>query len=450
MNLKIKKAIIVISSIFVMLPLSMTSIAQEDEIKNLSGLVAENIAPELSKKRIAVVDFLDTNGQVTELGKFIAEEVYVALVNQSKRYRYRVLNRKHINRLLEEHKIALSGLANPETAAEFGQFTLANVIVTGTLVEFGEDRIRVSINALAVDTAEVIKAERVNIIKTASIDRLFKSRQVILDQPKVQAQINEIHEPGESKTTSLIKEDSNLTSLRDVLEKAVQLKTEISNLSETLISKYEMRKKSLDAVQSDKNIRLIQATVEFFEEIIKKIKPSVTKLQNLQNNTFLVPQKDIIVRVGDPAPGYKGFNIEIKHDSKTFTCFWEIKDSQLGETIEKTKESLKYKGIIRIKEVEGNIYKMHGPIAAASAFVDFPFNPTLMSGLKSAIMLQYGKKNDFETELTAILMSHPLLEGDHKIELQKPEFSSEINLLRYIELEVLPQAKKILMEKVAR
>ena len=148
-------------------------------------MIAEKVAPELGKKRIAVVDFLDSTGNLTELGKFIGEEVYMTLVNQSKRYKCRVLNRKHVNRLLEEHKIALSGLADPETAAQFGRFTLANVIITGTLAEFGEDRIRVSVSALSVDTAEVIKADRLSIVRAPSIDKLFKSKYADLDKQKV-------------------------------------------------------------------------------------------------------------------------------------------------------------------------------------------------------------------------------------------------------------------------
>jgi len=116
--------------ISIMLFASSPSLAQDDEIRDLSQMIAEKVAPELGKKRIAVVDFLDSKGNLTELGKFIGEEVYMTLVNQSKRYKYRVLDRKHVNRLLEEHKIALSGLADPETAAQFGRFTLANVIIT--------------------------------------------------------------------------------------------------------------------------------------------------------------------------------------------------------------------------------------------------------------------------------------------------------------------------------
>ncbi|NCO83264.1 MAG: hypothetical protein COZ31_05670 [Nitrospirae bacterium CG_4_10_14_3_um_filter_44_29] len=62
---------------------STPSFAYEYEIKILSASMADNIS-KAGKKRIAVVDFTDLQGNITELGRFIAEELSVDLINTAK------------------------------------------------------------------------------------------------------------------------------------------------------------------------------------------------------------------------------------------------------------------------------------------------------------------------------------------------------------------------------
>ena len=57
---------------------SINSFAYEKELSSLSESLAGNIAKN-SKKTVAVVDFTDLQGNVTELGRFIAEELSVEI-----------------------------------------------------------------------------------------------------------------------------------------------------------------------------------------------------------------------------------------------------------------------------------------------------------------------------------------------------------------------------------
>jgi type II secretory pathway predicted ATPase ExeA len=54
--------------------LSQPTRAYEQEVKQLSAQMAEAIAKS-GKKTVAVVDFTDLQGNVTELGRFLAEEL---------------------------------------------------------------------------------------------------------------------------------------------------------------------------------------------------------------------------------------------------------------------------------------------------------------------------------------------------------------------------------------
>jgi hypothetical protein len=60
------------------------------------------------KKTVAVVDFTDLQGRVTEFGRFLAEEFSVALsADQSG---FKVIDRTNLKTILQEHKLASTGV----------------------------------------------------------------------------------------------------------------------------------------------------------------------------------------------------------------------------------------------------------------------------------------------------------------------------------------------------
>ena len=103
--------IIFLCSLF-FLPCFSIADAYEKEIKALSSALAESIVTS-GKKSIAVVDFTDLQGNVTELGRFLSEEFSVALSESGKRFE--VVDRSQLNNILKEQKFALSGLVDPKT-----------------------------------------------------------------------------------------------------------------------------------------------------------------------------------------------------------------------------------------------------------------------------------------------------------------------------------------------
>ncbi|MCG2777752.1 MAG: CsgG/HfaB family protein, partial [Desulfobacterales bacterium] len=140
-----------------------------DVINNLAKSMAEKIAAS-GERTIAVVDFVDPQGNVTELGRFLAEEFSAAFVNADKGFE--VVDRFHLKSILNEHKLSASGLIDPTTARELGKVAGVGVIVTGTVTPFGE-RVKISAKALATETAKVICAPRGSIPKTMAIKELL-------------------------------------------------------------------------------------------------------------------------------------------------------------------------------------------------------------------------------------------------------------------------------------
>jgi len=140
------------------------------ELKGASSILAAKIA-ESGRKRVAVVDFTDLQGNVTELGRFLAEDLSGELVNDARGFR--VIDRTHLKALLQEHKLAATGLIDPETARQLGKIAGVDTLVTGTITSAFGDTVRLMIKALDVSTAEVIGQNTVDIPKTKAIEELL-------------------------------------------------------------------------------------------------------------------------------------------------------------------------------------------------------------------------------------------------------------------------------------
>src|SRR5438874_2579733 len=109
--------------------------AQDKDIKTLAMALANNLSKS-SKKTVAVVDFNDLQGNATELGRYFAEQVSVALAMTDEAIE--VVDRTHLKALLQEHKLNSSGIIDPITARKLGQLAGVEVLVTGTLTPFGD------------------------------------------------------------------------------------------------------------------------------------------------------------------------------------------------------------------------------------------------------------------------------------------------------------------------
>ncbi len=170
--------------IFILLVVSMLflnakiSAAYEREIKSLSSSLAENIS-KAGNKTVAVVDFTDLQGNVTELGRFLAEEMSIDLANVSKGFE--VMDRAHLRSILAEHKLSATGLIDPQTAKKLGKVAGVDGLVIGTITPF-KDSMRLSVKILDTETARVISASSENIARTQAIDDLLGKGIVALSE----------------------------------------------------------------------------------------------------------------------------------------------------------------------------------------------------------------------------------------------------------------------------
>jgi len=145
--------------------LTSTPLLAQD-MKPLSSILAKSISSS-GRKTVAVVDFTDLQGNVTELGRYLAEELSVELVGDENGFE--VIERNQLKVILQEHRLSATGLIDPQTARKLGQFAGVDALVTGTLTVFG-DTVHLSAKVLDTQTARMLGAATFDIPKTKRIE----------------------------------------------------------------------------------------------------------------------------------------------------------------------------------------------------------------------------------------------------------------------------------------
>jgi len=128
----------------------------DKKISMLSDSVAKKIN-DRGKTKVAVWDFTDADGNVTNLGKYLSEEISVNLTNAAQTFS--VMDRNHLNTILREHKLNSEGFIDANTAKELGKMNAVDAIVTGTVIVFN-DKLKLTIKVLDTETALIIAATK--------------------------------------------------------------------------------------------------------------------------------------------------------------------------------------------------------------------------------------------------------------------------------------------------
>jgi TolB-like protein len=142
--------------------------AFEDKVDEMSNYLSDEIS-KTDKKIVAVVDFTDLQGNVTELGRFFAQEISTSIAMGGKEFE--VVDRTHLNSILMEHKLAEKGIIDPETARQLGKIAGVEILVTGTITPLG-DNVRLNAMVLDIETAKIIAGTKQSIPMTGTLANL--------------------------------------------------------------------------------------------------------------------------------------------------------------------------------------------------------------------------------------------------------------------------------------
>jgi tetratricopeptide (TPR) repeat protein/TolB-like protein len=159
---------------------SVPGLAQTDLNVGLDTLAArivtvmdENAGPDQTteKIRIAVLDFPDLQGNVTSLGRFVAEELTTRLFLTK---RFEVIERQLLNKVLDELKLGATGFVDSSSAQEIGNILGVSAIVSGTLSELSST-VRVNARVIATTTGMIVAAASAELPKDDGVTQLLNT-----------------------------------------------------------------------------------------------------------------------------------------------------------------------------------------------------------------------------------------------------------------------------------
>ena len=129
-------------------------------------------------KAVAVAGFSYSDGRDSHDGGVVAERITTELVKAKK---FKVIERKEIEKVFEELKLHRSGAIDSDSAKEIGKMLGADWVVIGTLTELPDKQLELNARIAGVESGEIINAANTPIKK----DWLDQYKKILEEQNRV-------------------------------------------------------------------------------------------------------------------------------------------------------------------------------------------------------------------------------------------------------------------------
>lgn len=139
----------------------------DQRVAELSKQISDGLT-ENQKRTIAVVEFVDLKGNVTDFGRFLAEELITRLYQTKK---FKVIERQLLNKVVTEQKLSLTGMIDQTSAQKLGRLLGVDAIASGTVTDLGKN-LRVNARLINTGTGEIFAVAAVEITKDESVKKL--------------------------------------------------------------------------------------------------------------------------------------------------------------------------------------------------------------------------------------------------------------------------------------
>jgi len=127
-------------------------------------------AADFQKNKIAVLDFQMQGKQYqnNDMGAIVAEWLITALVKEG---RFDVVERRLLQKVLQEHQLAMSGVVDDSSISELGQVLGVKIIISGAVLHF-QNIIEVNARIIDVANGSIIAAESVKSSSAVGLEDL--------------------------------------------------------------------------------------------------------------------------------------------------------------------------------------------------------------------------------------------------------------------------------------
>jgi TolB-like protein len=140
----------------------------DQRLSELSQQIAAKMTAK-QKTTVAVVEFTDLQGNTTDFGRFLAEELVTRLMETEK---FRVIERQLLNKIIAEQKLSLTGVVDPASAKQLGKILGVDAIVSGTVTNLSQS-LKVNARLISTETGEIFAVASAEIFKDESVTGLL-------------------------------------------------------------------------------------------------------------------------------------------------------------------------------------------------------------------------------------------------------------------------------------
>lgn len=196
---------------------------------NLDAMV-DNFASQIlqqlmqnNKKNVAVAEFTDLGGNVTDIGKFMTDEIITRLILSGK---LKVIERKYLSEVLRDHRLPLSKALDPTAAKALQNLLGVDTIITGTITDLGT-RLKVNARLCNSSTGDIFGAAYMESQTDDNLRNLLE--QQTLEPKEINLQ-NKIEDLSQQITQSMV----DYKKKKLVIMEFPDLSGEITNFSKFL------------------------------------------------------------------------------------------------------------------------------------------------------------------------------------------------------------------------
>jgi TolB-like protein len=134
-----------------------------------AGALSSPALADFKKTKIAVLDFQLQGGKRDEdMGKIVSEWIITALVKEG---RFDVVERRYLEKVLEQQKLGVSGLVDENSASKLGKVLGAKIVITGSVMQF-QNIMEVNARIIEVESSSIVAAENVKSTSAAKLEEL--------------------------------------------------------------------------------------------------------------------------------------------------------------------------------------------------------------------------------------------------------------------------------------
>jgi len=140
----------------------------ENQLQNLTDQIIGKM-DQSGRQKIAIIEFSNLDGNVTEFGKFLAEELITRLFMTN---RFEVVERQMLNKVLAEQDLGTSGLIDDESAVSLGKILGVQAIVSGSITDMGSF-LKINSRLISAENGSLFSVASVKIFKDSSVKKLM-------------------------------------------------------------------------------------------------------------------------------------------------------------------------------------------------------------------------------------------------------------------------------------